>query len=381
MLTFISEPTTSDTYCEDDFHRPYVTICRYYPIRSYEINITNYPTLLNVFKYGSYSLPDMLQHHNYHKFKKDPNRESHYTSSYGNWTEKINYARGGLCSTLDTTKNRALLTMKYIESTAITSFDNDTYYFQKWTPDYVLYVHKLDDFWGGLDQYFTTSSDSEMSTIWVSTGQKLVINSERDIMPNLRRQPCEEDPNYSRSTCWRDCFLDTLNCTLLEGDNTNGKPICTPADYDWFSRGSLAVADDPPDEPAYRCSCRRACARERYSISFQPTVDGSYEWLQYELSFSGVRRTTRTYVTYDIIDLMADIGGFIGLLLGYSLYSVFDDLKALVTRLFVRRAASAPVDAAPADPAGELGSNVWTFSIKIDPAQEDGKPRNRNING
>ena len=109
---------------------------------------------------------------------------------------------------------------------------------------YRLFVHKLDDFWGGNELNFTRISESEMASYIISSAtnhQELEITPGRDIMPNLRRRPCVEDPNYSRSTCWRDCYLDSLNCSLLEGDNTNGKPICMAADLAlfWNERWSL----------------------------------------------------------------------------------------------------------------------------------------------
>ena len=381
VLTFISEPTTSETFIEDQFHRPYVTICRIFHLRpeveSY-LSLRGLPesfntSLLNVFKYGGYSLSDMMTIYNSNR------ADDYYASEDGNWMEKYNYAFGGRCSTLETAKNMLRFRLKIAESKNDTGEVNSR---TKRIPDYILYFTKLSDFWGGIDEHFTTHSDSEMALFHIlrrMSSDELVISTERDVMPNLSHQPCEEDPNYSRSTCWRDCFLDSLSCSLLEGNNTSGKPICTAADYRWFKN---YYSDKVWDGLGIPCSCRRPCALDRYSISVRPSIFSTWgDDISLQLVFNPVRRTTRTYVTYDIIDLMADIGGFIGLLLGYSLYSVFDDLKAFVIRLFRRRAASAPVDAAPVDPAGELGGNVLTFSIRIDPTQGEGTPRNRNING
>ena len=94
-----------------------------------------------------------------------------------------------------------------------------------------------------------------------------------------------------------------------------------------------------------QCSCPRPCSLYRYKLSIQPNtqVRSDAENIHLKVSLSLLLRTTETSITYDVIDLLADIGGFVGLLLGYSLYSVFEDVKNLVTKLFKRRAASATV--------------------------------------
>ena len=160
--------------------------------------------------------------------------------------------------------------------------------FLKFPPPYILYVHKLNDFWGGSDKHFTTPNDSEMVESWIPfdmSEQELVINIERDVMPNLRRQPCEEDPNYSRSTCWRDCFLDWLNCSLLESGNTTGKPTCTAADF-WGFVGTYASYTHDNGELASRCSCRRPCTIDRYSLSVRPGLHTSdYHSITLQVNF------------------------------------------------------------------------------------------------
>ena len=379
ILTFLSEPTTSTTVVEENFRRPYITLCPS-PILSRKANqylgssleTTQHlesHTLLNVFKDSSHQLRDVLN-------IEDPQRDN-FTFSYGKWTQKMNFAFGGLCSTLETDDNdvlfrvnRHLSTIKY--HTLKSGLQGYCYClkFLKFPPPYILYVHKLNDFWGGSDEYFTTPFDSEMVEFWIpfdTSQRELVINIERDVMPNLRRQPCEEDPNYSRSTCWRDCFLDWLNCSLLESGNTTGKPTCTAADYRWFKGAYnhfLYEQVYTTDKLGVRCSCRRPCTIDRYSLSVRSGLHTSdYHSITLQVNFIPITQTTKTYVSYDIIDLLADIGGFVGLLLGYSLFSVFEDLKSLATRLFRRRAVGATDD-----PPGDL--NVLTFSIKIGSAQE-----------
>ena len=50
-------------------------------------------------------------------------------------------------------------------------------------------------------------------------------------------------------------------------------------------------------------------------------------------------RVIETSVTYDSVDLLSDIGGFLGLLLGYSILSAFNGIKAFLTQVLRKREA------------------------------------------
>ena len=360
--TFISEPTASETHFEDGTHFPYVTVCPFLALGNDTLAYLDYPTPDNIQYLNNISLLDLFKTEGMtiqEMHPSDPFRPWPVTDLveyYGQWTEKVNYARGGLCHTLTMSnaldnpeENVYILGLaRQFNFTEVEPSENPEEWYEVRIA-YGIYVHKQDDFWGGIDKEFTKISDSEMSTFWVTHGtslQQLVINPERESTPNLRRQPCEEDPDYSRSKCWRDCYLDSLNCSLLEGDNTTTKPICKGVDYFWFADIYNSFMFERPEEKedffTNRCSCLRPCVFERYSLLSQPSVAKSTEsWIMMNLFFSPVRRMSETAVTYDVIDLLADIGGFMGLLLGYSLLSVIDDLKTFVTRLLGRRAASA----------------------------------------
>ena len=41
-------------------------------------------------------------------------------------------------------------------------------------------------------------------------------------------------------------------------------------------------------------------------------------------------------VSYDSVDLLADMGGFLGLFLGYSIFSMIDDVKKSVVHVLKR---------------------------------------------
>ena len=247
------------------------------------------------------------------------------------WTQDVDYVRGGLCSTFKNSEET-------FEIPLARSFDPDA-------NNYVLYIHKQDDFWGGQDQEFTVFSDTEQFTIVVSQAmhlQEMVINLEREITPSLRRRPCEADPSYSRSSCWRDCYLASLNCSMFS--DSSGRPVCRGTDIGWQRHSFAKFVHNEDNELAYPCSCPRPCTLERYNVFFRPGFDhydesdNSSIWLI--VSVSQVARTLENSVTYGILDLLADMGGFLGLLLGYSVLSVLDDLKDVAARVLRKRSAT-----------------------------------------
>ena len=202
---------------------------------------------------------------------------------------------------------------------------------------YRIHIHCHNDFWGAEDRHLTENlSDAEMVTFELMNTfnyQEIVIHVDREILPNLRREPCEEDPTYSPRSCWLRCFLQQFNCSMYGGD---GKPICSASDmsilhaqmYDAF----VAEARTSPIPP---CLCQRPCVREHYSLFVRPAVTyGPSEMFTVPVRFRPVRRTIETFVIYRLTDLLADMGGYLGLLLGYSLLSIFDDLKTAARSVF-----------------------------------------------
>ena len=401
ILNFMSEPTASETRFEDGFDWPYLTICPY-DIDSDISTLGKWDetretlrmlyenhTMLELFQNKSLSLLDMLDVRPgdlFEYYRKGYDREFRQTlrSSLGSWREKFDYAQGGLCSTLNVSdkmqrksEDFMLLKLKRRKQEAIQPATNQTrkrgnnsdgnHATFEVQLSYKILIHKLDDFWGGQESQFTRYSESEMASFIIpydTNREELEIHPERDSMPNLRRRPCEGNPDYSRSTCWRDCFLESLNCSLLEGDDTNDKPTCTAVDSTWFlgSNWPARIFYDKfrsDEKRKQECSCPRPCSLERYKLFVQPNTrsKSSETWIQIAVSLSPLKRMTETYVTYGIIDLLADIGGFVGLLLGYSLLSVFEDLKGFVTRLYRRRAVCAPASH-PGEPQQPQVSNV-----------------------
>ena len=206
----------------------------------------------------------------------------------------------------------------------------------------------------------------------------------RDERLNLRRLPCERDPAYSEPDCERRCFLGSLRCSL-ETDRPAGRPACMAADYQWFTRQfrrflQPTSSRDKSSAPSARCGCPRPCTQDRYSYS--PLSDVTVitnQTFRMAITVRRIRRTMVTVLTYKVEDLLADAGGYLGLLLGFSALSLFGSVERLARRVLRRARRAAAVrsgaDRPPSDrrlsvprrPAGRSVSLVHDDRLSIGP--------------
>ena len=348
-------------------------------------------SLLALFRREGLSLDELLFYRTSHGENISQDSES-FLATEGTWTRKYDYARGGLCGSFKSNGEFSLLNLsrsdyygeeeigedygyypscrydgRYCVSGdcgSVDNYQNHTYETKYHGPHYAkgniiyniyrynrphtsmtffrntayrIHIHCHNDFWGAEDRHLAeTLSDAEMVSLELMNTfqyQELVIHVDREILPNLRRQPCEEDPSYSLRSCWLRCFLRQFNCSMGGED---GKPICSASDMSILhAQMYAAFVEDAQSSPIPPCLCQRPCMRERYSLFVRPAVTHSPSKIfTVPVRFRPVRRTIETFVTYKFVDLLADMGGYLGLLLGYSLLTIFDDLKTVCRSLF-----------------------------------------------
>ena len=135
---------------------------------------------------------------------------------------------------------------------------------------------------------------------------------------NTKSQPCNPDPNYSLGACQRKCYMDWLDCSMEENENST-KKLCMEWDYhmlkeslfSFYTSGRFAYVNR---EPA-GCDCPEPCVQDRISYSSLSSVTECDDNLQREItifyvqfSVNRVRRTMMTVLTFDLEDLMAYMG-------------------------------------------------------------------------
>ena len=212
---------------------------------------------------------------------------------------------------------------------------------------YWVIFHSEPDFWR-----FDTSLHVLLPIRNVSFHRDVKVVVNREVKRNLWRDPCEADPLYDISACQRDCFFSWINCSL-DGTRVDIKPRCMASDfrayrrmfYRFFNHNS---ADSDPDSTVARCRCPQPCVRDRISYTTLSDVTrSSNDSFRVSIRLSRVRRTMVMVVTYGLEDLLADVGGYLGLLLGVSLLSLLGDGHQLASQLARRvRPRQAPPETA-----------------------------------
>ncbi|KAF0310287.1 hypothetical protein FJT64_018691 [Amphibalanus amphitrite] len=77
--------------------------------------------------------------------------------------------------------------------------------------------------------------------------------------------------------------------------------------------------------------CLRPCQTQLIEVKSPPAIQGNASsTIDIQLRFSPERLSVRQRLAYELVDLLSDLGGAFGLLLGYSLMSLVDLLDAAV---------------------------------------------------
>ena len=152
-------------------------------------------------------------------------------------------------------------------------------------------------------------------------------------------EPCLSEGEIAYKNMWQ-CLEDfrdsSLNCTLpwRSKNDSQELPLCsTPLEYDNY------IANFPPNDPISirdTTNCRPGCKRYAYSTKvYKQWVDNSQPGtLELKFFYHQYEVPVRKHVyAYDRSNLISDIGGYLGLLLGYSILAFYDMLVVVVGKI------------------------------------------------
>ena len=161
-------------------------------------------------------------------------------------------------------------------------------------------------------------------------------------------QPCnQENVNVNTSACIAMFIEKQLGCkSLILGSQYSNSPQCTTksqlmglANYSRL----LGQADGNDIHDLTRCLS--SCEKDQFILTADPLErDGAYTYrgdipcelhLQIRMMQSSYKEEEQ-YVIYDGVSFIADIGGYMGLLLGSSLLGIYMAMEAFMRKLFCR---------------------------------------------
>ena len=148
--------------------------------------------------------------------------------------------------------------------------------------------------------------------------------------------------NISTSACIANFIEKEIGCNpnVYGSQYSKGPPCTTRSQLKDFVNLSYKLERSNDNDVYVLTGCLPSCERDAYDMIAEPMTckyDGNPDELSLQL-----RITDRTYeekeqyVIYDIDSFIADVGGYMGLLLGYSIMSLYNEIEALLKRLIPR---------------------------------------------
>ena len=176
---------------------------------------------------------------------------------------------------------------------------------------------------------YTDTSTSNLSTTTIHEIKKRVVSYVND-----ERTPCQSMPRKTEmNTCIQQQIENEIGCQL-PWNNASSSVFakCTESgQYEKFLSTYDEIAKLSERSIAERTGCLPSCKRNEFSVNILNRIEIPSEGPSYYSGYfcyaSGRYVEKSYYYVYDWFDLLADVGGYMGLLVGYSLLTVYDSIK------------------------------------------------------
>lgn len=157
---------------------------------------------------------------------------------------------------------------------------------------------------------------------------------------NDDRTPCQQKPRTEEiSTCIQHYIENKMRCQLPWHNQNTTFPQCIKSDqYVEFLNTYLGISSQNEAWIAKVTGCLPSCRRNEFEVKVvnrieMPPENGKCYYSGMFYYPSGSYKEKTYYYTYEFSDYIADIGGYMGLLLGYSLISFYDGFKYMLKKI------------------------------------------------
>ena len=158
--------------------------------------------------------------------------------------------------------------------------------------------------------------------------------------------PCEDAvTSKSTSACIADYIESEIGCNpQIHGSKYSQGPSCTNKSQLLQLRDFANILSGSDDYDVYNMTgCLAPCKRDVYSIVPEPVKcsenTGQGLFLLYMRINDRSYEEREEYIIYDTDSFIADVGGYMGLLLGCSILSLFNEVETLI-KSFVKKPLS-----------------------------------------
>ena len=191
-------------------------------------------------------------------------------------------------------------------------------------------VHNSPGSFGSAYSYTDISSSKNVTVIVIHEISKKVVSYLND-----EKTPCQQMPRtVELNTCIQDHIQNDIGCTLPWSNHSSEYPECTASgQYNRFLQTYQEIARLTERSIAERTGCRPSCQRNEFTANIvnraeRPSKPAGFFTCNF--FYASGRYVEKTYYyVYDWVHLLADVGGYMGLLLGFSLLSMYDGIMSL----------------------------------------------------
>ncbi|XP_043218806.1 uncharacterized protein LOC122380074 [Amphibalanus amphitrite] len=215
--------------------------------------------------------------------------------------------------------------------------------------------------------------------------QNFIVTRILDIRLPSDTHPCNTDPTYSQPNCIRQCLFSTL-AELGPGCRLPWMPVKLPVcdtarDYQrllnytrmfsrtymvWYHNSEQLRANEyyaalKRIADGCKARCRPQCYQETITLTLSDRLNHkrNHPWM----ALSVVQRlyVSRQTLAYDMQQMVSDIGGNLGLLLGVSAFTLYEFVESCVRRCWRRRQRRDAGADRKSSPGGGDGGGSWVW--------------------
>ena len=173
-----------------------------------------------------------------------------------------------------------------------------------------------------------------------------VIYITRTLMKALDKpsQRCsKENAKTTTSGCIARFLEQKIGCNpMILGSQFSKTPQCTTKTQLLALANATKRFEDADENDLYEMTgCLPSCTKDQYSLTVDPLITAwEYQfkcqvYLEFIMLDSSYKEEEQ-YIIYDIGSFIADVGGYMGLLLGSSLLSLYMAMEAYMKKLLCR---------------------------------------------
>ena len=193
--------------------------------------------------------------------------------------------------------------------------------------NYSIFIHDPDFYFPSINpeafpSILFTIDDSLSQLIWMKVTYRALMDKDK--------QRCNSEPGYSFTKCIRESVSTPVGCKM-PWDPWSQRKNCTSAQQ-LLKLNKLYAELELSSEfrtLADKTQCLTPCRFTQYEVSGQP-VKYRMNYTRFTLKFSSFHANKKTEILlYPLESLFSELGGALGLLLGFSILMIWDTAESL----------------------------------------------------